>query len=269
MARRRKFKPTFIVAAMIVGFFIIYFISFAITSNKDKNGDTNIQANQEQEAGSQKNAKETDKRSLITQISDSEKIYVTDYDTDYLKIDPTMWDEFNDFFSDFKKVRSAEKMTKPIYEGHNDDGVKFQTDLEYFKVFNVKGEEYYKIPVAEKKLVDNLMKKLIYTSYNYVNNYKDWDDVSVSDGQATKNVHFWNKDDLASNIIYKRVVGKVQPEKAFERTKKNFTVKISNGKTNIEIVTMGKDYVKITVAGQTAYYEVNDKLYKYLDGFLK
>ena len=71
-------------------------------------------------------------------------------------------------------------------------------------------------------------------------------------------------DDLASKMVQKRLVGKIQPEKARARCKYKFTINIKSDNYEARVDIMGEDYVKITVNNLISYYEVSNNLYNYI-----
>ena len=152
---------------------------------------------------------------------------------------------------------------KKIYMS-NDDGVRFSTDLNLFRIYTVNEEVYYKIPVSEKTRFEKILSGSIYTSFDFVKKYKTWKNVSVSYNDQKKTIHKWKYDDLAYKMSSKRIVGKIQPEKNKERSKYNFTIDIQGDNYTLKIETMGKDYVKISSDKGEAYYEVSIALYEYL-----
>lgn len=152
---------------------------------------------------------EEDNRSLRTQIKEKKKVYISDKNIENIKIEEDMWDEIKLFFSDFKKVRNTTSSYEAVYEGYSDDGVKFSTDLNFFRVYTVNKEEYYKVPVSSKDAFKKLLDESIYTSFDLLSHYKDWKEVTITYGKEIKKVHRWKFDDLAHKMISKRVVGKV------------------------------------------------------------
>ena len=153
-----------------------------------------------------------------------------------------------------------------MYSGNSDDGIRFSTDLNYFRVYTVSKEEYYKVPVATKKEFEKILGESIYLSFDFIKKYKDWDTDEISYKGETKKIHKWKFDDLSYNMGSKRIVGKVQPQKSQERSKYNFTINIKGEHYNAKVETMGKDYVKISQGDSKtgAYYEVLTGLYDYL-----
>ena len=111
-----------------------------------------------------------------------------------------------------------------------------------------------------KKILD----KSIYTSFDFVKQYKSWKDVKVTYNGTTKSISKWKYDDLANTMAAKRVVGKVQPEKSKDRSKYNFTIQIKADNYDAIIQTMGPEYVKIESKNLSSYYEVHTALYDYI-----
>lgn len=255
MSKKRKLKKKAAILIGVVVFFIIYFISFKIGLNMEKD---------KSEVPKKVETEEEDTRSLMTQIKEKKKIYVSDKNIENIKIEEDMWNDIKFFFSDFKKVRNTTSSYEAVYEGYSDDGVKFSTDLNFFRVYTVNKEEYYKVPVDSKSAFKKLLDESIYTSFDLLSHYKDWKEVNISHGKEIKKIHRWKFDDLAHKMISKRVVGKVQPEKSKERSEYNFTIDIKGDNFAVKVETMGKDYVKVTSKKTVSYYEVHTSLFDYL-----
>ncbi len=71
-------------------------------------------------------------------------------------------------------------------------------------------------------------------------------------------------DEVSSRLISKKVVGKVQPEKSQSRSEYNFEIRIDCGGYEIQIDTMGSDYIKVVTGDSYNYYEVEPDLYDYI-----
>ncbi|MCC0654443.1 hypothetical protein [Clostridioides sp. ES-S-0001-03] len=254
MIKKRKLKKKAAILIGVVVFFIIYFISFKIGLNMEKD---------KSEVPKKVETETEDNRSLMTQIKEKKKIYVSDKNVENIKIEEDMWNEIKFFFSEFKKVRNTTSY-EAIYEGYSDDGIKFSTDLNFFRVYTVNKEEYYKVPIDSKNSFKKLLDESIYTSFDLLSHYKDWKEVTITYGKETKKVHKWKFDDLAHKMISKRVVGKVQPEKSKERSDYNFSINIKGENFAVKVDTMGKDYVKVTSKKTVSYYEVHTSLFDYL-----
>lgn len=254
MSKKRKLKKKAAILIGVVIFFIIYFISFKIGINMEKD---------KSEVPKKVETETEDNRSLMTQIKEKKKIYVSDKNVENIKIEEDMWNEVKFFFSEFKKVRNTTSY-EAIYEGYSDDGIKFSTDLNFFRVYTVNKEEYYKVPIDSKNSFKKLLDESIYTSFDLLSHYKDWKEVTITYGKETKKVHKWKFDDLEHKMISKRVVGKVQPEKSKERSDYNFSINIKGENFAVKVDTMGKDYVKVTSKKTVSYYEVHTSLFDYL-----
>ena len=254
MPKKRKVKRSVIITAMIILFFVLYYIGFKggiylQNRNSEPVKDTHIQ--------------EQDTRSLMTQIINKKKIYVSDSNIENVKIEENYWDKMTALFTEFAKVRKPSKY-EAKYSGYSDNGIRFSTDLVYFRVYNVKKEEYYKVPVATKSELEKLLNESIYTSFDFVKQYKEWKNVKITYGDKTKTIHKWKYNKLSNRMTYKRIVGKVQPEKSKERSKYNFTIDIKGDNYEAVIETMGKDYAKIVSGESEVYYEVTELLFDYL-----
>ena len=254
MAKKRKLKKSVLIGIYLIGFFLVYGGAFYIFSSIDDNGETKIEVKED---------KKEDTRELMTQLQSKNKIYMSTGDIQNIKVEQVYWDEVKYELTKFSKVRNQEKFT-PIYTGYSDDGVRFSTDLNLFRIYTVNEEVYYKIPVSEKTRFEKILSGSIYTSFDFVKKYKTWKNVSVSYNDQKKTIHKWKYDDLAYKMSSKRIVGKIQPEKNKERSKYNFTIDIQGDNYTLKIETMGKDYVKISSDKGEAYYEVSIALYEYL-----
>ena len=253
MAKRRRVKKSAILVAVIILFFSVYFLAFNISSkiaNKDTQNAVQID-------------KQEDNRSLLKQLNDKDKIYLSDKVVSDVRVDEELLEELRYSFEDISKIRTPQSYTS-IYEGYSDDGLKFSTDLNVIRIYNVNEEEYYKIPVSSKEEFKNILDKSIYTSFDFVKQYKTWTSVKITYKDTTKNLSRWKYDDLANTMASKRVVGKVQPEKSKQRSKYNFIIEIKADNYEAKIETMGENYVKINAKNLSSYYEVHTALYDYI-----
>ena len=115
-----------------------------------------------------------------------------------------------------------------------------------------------------KAELESEYRKLIYTSVDFITNKENMGSIRLYHGDKSKKVWPWKKDDLIYKILYKREVGKIQPEKEFRKSKDNYTIKMEKSGEEIYIQTMGKDFIKVTCGDNIAYYEVYPELYNYL-----
>ena len=220
-------------AISIVAFFIIYGLAFYAGTYLDNKDKPKLESKEDEEI---------DNRPLMKQLSSKKKIYMSNEEVENIKVDEIYWDEVKYELTKFSKVRKSDKFT-PIYTGYSDDGVRFSTDLNLFRIYTVNEEVYYKIPVSEKTRFEKVLSGSIYTSFDFVKKYKTWKNVSVSYNDQKKTIHKWKYDDLS---------------------KYNFTIDIQGDNYTLKIETMGKDYVKISSDKGEAYYEVSIALYEYL-----
>lgn len=254
MTKKRKIKKKVAIIIGVIGFFIVYFVSFNWGKSMEQKSESSPKKTENQDE---------DTRSLLAQISSKKKIYISDENIENIKVEEEYWNEIRFFFSEFSKVREPDSFSKK-YEGYSDDGIKFSTDLNFFRVYTVNSQEYYKVPVSIKKEFNSLIKESIYTSFDFIKQYKTWEDVTVSYNGKSKNISGWKYDDLAYKMASKRLVGKVQPEKSKERSDYNFAIKIKGKDYEVKVETMGQDYVKITSKDAESYYEVHNGLFEYL-----
>ena len=254
MAKKRKIKKRILILVGIIGFFIVYTATYIYFSKK--------QASDQPVKVENKDAQE-DSRSLLAQMKTTDTVYMSDKNLQDVRVEQEYWNQIKFFSTKFKEVRKPGNYESK-YEGYVDNGIRFSTDLDYFRIFTVNKEEFYKIPVSEKKIFDKLLQESIYTSIDSVKKYKTWDSIEIIYGDEVKKPWRWNYDDLAYSISVKRLVGKIQPEKSKERSPYNFIVKIKGDGYSITLETMGDDYVKVTSDKATAYYEVHNGLFNYL-----
>lgn len=253
MAKKRKLKKQVVLMIAIIAFFAVYFIAFNIGTYLDKQNEETVKQVEETE----------DTRPLINQLRSKSKIYISNSELENIRIEESSWEEIQYLFSKFTKIRTPEKF-EPIYTGYTDDGLKFSTDFNYLRVYTVKQEEYYKVPIENKSEFETVLKESMYTSFDLVKQYKTWKNVTITYNGNKKTIHKWKFDDLSYKMAAKRLVGKVQPEKSKERSEYNFTIDIKGENYEVSIETMGKDYVKITSGELQAYYEVYTGLFEYI-----
>ncbi len=93
MSKKRKLKKK---AAILIGVvvFIIYFISFRIGINMEKD---------KSEVPKKVEKEEEDNRSLRTQIKEKKKVYISDKNIENIKIEEDMWDEIKLFSQILRK----------------------------------------------------------------------------------------------------------------------------------------------------------------------
>lgn len=264
-------KTTQIIILMAI-FFLFYFISFNgfkgwIDSNKKEDVvtiDTRGEKNQIDEDLDRKE-KEEKKKSGMQRLHESRKLFISNDEVENIKIDGEILDSFKRISISFVKLRGIEGEFKPKNKGNSNNNISFETDMNYFVIKYDNKTEYYKIPVAVKNDFEDMYTRMIYTSVDYITNKKDLGKIVLYKGDEQKSVLPWRKDDLVDKILYKREVGKIQPEKDFNKSKVNFTIKINKSNREIVIQTMGMDFIKVTSGDNVAYYEVYQDLYKYLD----
>ena len=250
---KRKVKRSAIFIIGIISFFMIYFISFkAFSGLGHKEGSKPVSTEEK-----------VDSRSLLSQFKSKNKIYISDGNVSNVRMEDEKVEEFRYSFNEFSKIRTPDSY-KPVYEGYTDDDIRFSTDLNVFRVYTVNKEEYYKVPVSYKKEFKEILDTSIYTSFDFIKQYKTWKQVTIDYGDETKKVIGWSYDDLASKMVQKRLVGKIQPEKARARCKYKFTINIKSDNYEARVDIMGEDYVKITVNNLISYYEVSNNLYNYI-----
>ncbi|WAW15034.1 hypothetical protein [Peptostreptococcus equinus] len=266
----RKNKLAFIILCALI-FFAIYIGAFSAVRNhieKSKttdvlNVDTGNEKNKVEKQIEIKN-KEEAKKSLSILLSQSKKVYIADEDVENIKITGSILDNFDRHLEMFVKIRSIDDTFNAKYHGYSEDGIKFQTDFNYMKIIKGSRVEVYKIPVAMKDDFENLYRRMIYTSVDFITSKKGLGKIEVYHKNDKKRIMPWNKDDLVYKILYKREVGKIQPEKEFSETKDNYTIKMEKSGVDLTIQTMGKDFIKVICGDNTAYYEVYPDLYNYM-----
>lgn len=259
------------VVVVILIFMLLYSISFKMARiNIDKGQtmdimsvDTGGEKTKTQEAMEAKKAEEA-KKSLLVRFKESKKIYISDEETENIKISGETLEQFKRKAEVFVKVRNLDDDFKTSNKGYTDNSLNFKTDFNYFVITSGKRVENYKIPVSMKAELEAEYRKLIYTSVDFITNKENMGSIRIYHGDESKKVWPWKKDDLIYKILYKREVGKIQPEKEFKKSKDNYTIKMEKSGVKIFIQTMGKDFIKVTCGDNTAYYEVFPELYNYL-----
>lgn len=259
------------VVVVILIFMLLYSISFKMARiNIDKGQtmdimsvDTGGEKTKTQEAMEAKKAEEA-KKSLLVRFKESKKIYISDEETENIKISGETLEQFKRKAEVFVKVRNLDDDFKTSNKGYTDNSLNFKTDFNYFVITSGKRVENYKVPVSMKAELEAEYRKLIYTSVDFITNKENMGSIRIYHGDESKKVWPWKKDDLIYKILYKREIGKIQPEKEFKKSKDNYTIKMEKSGVKIFIQTMGKDFIKVTCGDNTAYYEVFPELYNYL-----
>ena len=259
------------VVVVILIFMLLYSISFKMARiNIDKGQtmdimsvDTGGEKTKTQEAMEAKKAEEA-KKSLLVRFKESKKIYISDEETENIKISGETLEQFKRKAEVFVKVRNLDDDFKTSNKGYTDNSLNFKTDFNYFVITSGKRVENYKVPVSMKAELEAEYRKSIYTSVDFITNKENMGSIRIYHGDESKKVWPWKKDDLIYKILYKREVGKIQPEKEFKKSKDNYTIKMEKSGVKIFIQTMGKDFIKVTCGDNTAYYEVFPELYNYL-----
>lgn len=267
-----KLNKTLLLLLIIILFFVIYFFSFKLSRNyiQSKTGedvvsiDTRGEKSKIEEDIELRNKAES-KMQPLQKFNQSKKLFISDDSVENIKIEGEMLENLKRLSTSFVKVRSIEGEFNPQNRGNTNNNVKFETDFNYFVVESDGKKENYKVPISVKEDFQGMYKRMIYTSVDYIKNKDGVGDIRVYKGNEEKGVFPWKKDDLINKILYKREVGKIQPQKEFHRTKTNFTIKIEKNGNKIDIQTMGKDFIQVTNSDNVAYYEVYQDLYNYLD----
>lgn len=259
MAKKRRIKRSVFVVIAIILFFCVYIGSFIFFSSKNNSSKENAVKIEDTE----------DNRSLLKQLGEKEKIYLSDAIVSDVRVEEESLEELRYSFEDISKIRKPASY-KSTYEGYSDDGLKFSTNLDVIRIYTVNKEEYYKIPVSSKDEFKKILDKSIYTSFDFIKQYKTWKEVKITYKDTTKNLSKWKYDDLANTMAAKRVVGKVQPERSKQRSKYNFVIEIKADNYEAKVKIMGANYVKIESKNLNSYYEVHTALYDYIkDDVLK
>ena len=259
------------VVVVILIFMLLYSISFKMARiNIDKGQtmdimsvDTGGEKTKTQEAMEAKKAEDA-KKTLLVRFKESKKIYISNEETENIKISGETLEQFKRKTEVFVKVRNLDDDFKTSNKGYTDNNLHFKTDFNYFVITSGKRVENYKVPVSMKAELESEYRKLIYTSVDFITNKENMGSIRIYHGDESKKVWPWKKDDLIYKILYKREVGKIQPEKEFKKSKDNYTIKMEKSGEEIYIQTMGKDFIRVTCGDNIAYYEVYPELYNYL-----
>ncbi len=270
---KKNFKKSTILILAIIGFLFLYMFSFKMSRGYIKhqieknNSLTNIANDGEKTRVQQEldNKKMLEnKKGLLLRLKESKKAYLSDDQVENIKIEGSALEDFKRATSNFVKVREVEENFKAENKGKTNNDIQFETDFNYFLLKSGKKKEAYKIPISDKKDFQNMYRRMIYTSVEFITADGSIGDVKVYHGNEEKNIYFWKKKDLINKILYKREVGKIQPEKEFSKEKDNYTIKIEKSGKELTIQTMGKDFIKVSCGDNNAYYEVYPDLYNYL-----
>ena len=259
------------VVVVILIFMLLYSISFKMARiNIDKGQtmdimsvDTGGEKTKTQEAMEAKKAEDA-KKTLLVRFKESKKIYISNEETENIKISGETLEQFKRKTEVFVKVRNLDDDFKTSNKGYTDNNLHFKTDFNYFVITSGKRVENYKVPVSMKAELESEYRKLIYTSVDFITNKENMGSIRLYHGDKSKKVWPWKKDDLIYKILYKREVGKIQPEKEFRKSKDNYTIKMEKSGEEIYIQTMGKDFIRVTCGDNIAYSEVYPELYNYL-----
>lgn len=211
---------------------------------------------------------ETSEISLVNKFVNSSHIYLSDKDTDKIKI-------FDEYIESIKHFLNTSTMQirepisfKPTYEGLSSLGVKLYTDLDVIKLEDFGVSKYYKVAEGVKKDFQNLLKKAIYFSTDSLKNSKEWKEVKViyKNKNEEKTIRRSGYEEFASKLSIVRSCGKIQPEKSLKNSKKNFEITIlTKNNMTYKITIMGKDYVKINLDNENEeYFEVKSSFFDYL-----
>jgi len=225
--------------------------------------DTGGEKTKTQEAMEAKKAEDA-KKTLLVRFKESKKIYISNEETENIKISGETLEQFKRKTEVFVKVRNLDDDFKTSNKGYTDNNLHFKTDFNYFVITSGKRVENYKVPVSMKAELESEYRKLIYTSVDFITNKENMGSIRIYHGDKSMKVWPWKKDDLIYKILYKREVGKIQPEKEFRKSKDNYTIKMEKSGEEIYIQTMGKDFIRVTCGDNIAYYEVYPELYNYL-----
>lgn len=207
-------------------------------------------------------------QSLVNRFTNSSHIYLSNNDTEKIKV----FDEYIKSLKDFLSISTMqirEPLTfKPTYEGLSSSGVKFYTDLDIIKFEDFDNIKYYKVAEGVKEDFKNLLTKSIYFSVDSLKNCDNWKEVKIisTKNNTSKTIRKKNFEDFASKISIIRSCGKIQPEKSQLKSKQNFEVLIKT-KNNMDykLSIMGKDYIKIMLDDNNEeYFEVKSTFYDYI-----
>lgn len=206
--------------------------------------------------------------SLQSKFISGSHIYLSDDKMERVKI----FEDFKEYLSDFfntstMKIREP-KSFKSLYEGLSSSGVKMSTDLDVIKFEYMNNTTYYKIAESVKNDFKDLLTKIIYFSPSSLKNTSNWADIHVTlNNQTESSIKVKKKDfdELASKISIVRKCGKIQPERNNEQSKKQFLMELNTTSGKYEILTMGKNYVKITFNNNfIEYFEVQPYFFEFL-----
>lgn len=271
---KKKLNKSAIIIIAIIVFFLLYFLSFKLARGylvKHGSNDTTNVMNVENDGEKTEVQKEIEmkktqenKKGALERFKESKKMYISDEEVKNIKVEGETLESFKRSMSNFVVVRSVGEEFHPDNKGKTNNDVRFETDFNYFQVTAGNKKEYYKIPVSDKEDFRNMYRRMIYTSVDFITNGDKIGEMKLYHKNEEKKVWPWKKKDLIHKILYKREVGKIQPEKEFSKSKQNYTIKIKKSGVELSIQTMGKDFIKVHCGDNIAYYEVYTDLYDYL-----
>ncbi|MFI3211423.1 MAG: hypothetical protein R3Y64_10305 [Peptostreptococcaceae bacterium] len=207
---------------------------------------------------------ETEYNNIMRTFLNSKQIFIENSNIGIVEIDDITWYNLKVLFADFSEIRSDERFI-PLYEGHNGRGIRFETNFDIFRVYTVNQEKFFKVPIAIQPLIQDLLDDFLYTSMDYVKQYRRWSSLSISNGSKTKRIAKYNHSKIAYQLNTKRRIGDIQPLKSKAKSEIDYSIeaKGDNG-YYFKLETMGKDYIKISNEHNEVYYEVNHSVYNYL-----
>lgn len=265
-------NPFFVFVFFILVILVLYMFAFKFSRTiivSEQQSQAKMEEKSENTAQNELAVKkyEESKKTVLQRFIESKNVYISDEKVDNIKISDQTRDNFMREIETFVRVRSVGDDFSPKNYGKDSSNIEFRTDFNFFEIKKDKKVEYYKIPVGVKEDFEKMYNRYIYTSIAFITNKDDVGKIYIYYGNEKKRV-WWppTKKDLIGKILYKREVGKIQPEKEYEKTKKNYTIKMEKSDIKVNIQTMGKDFIKVTTGDNIAYYEVYTDLYNFLAG---
>ncbi|SHH38112.1 hypothetical protein [Tepidibacter thalassicus] len=234
---------------MVIGL-LIFIISFFITSFTTKESDK----------AEETISTNTKKISLIDELKRQGNIQISNENLKYITVE----DEFLDNFKYY--LRKAEKLDKNVdfkckFKGRAKD-IEFFTDFNYLKISQNKRSEYYKFPSNDKKNIEKLFDKEIYTAFDAVKNYENWNTVVVEYSGKKKEISDLKK--FNEQINKKRKISQYQATKIADEAEENFYITVKTDNYEFYIQTIGRNAIGVYYKDYKSYYEIDRDFYNYL-----
>ncbi|SHJ98441.1 hypothetical protein [Tepidibacter formicigenes] len=228
---------------------LIFIISFFITSFKTKDS-----------SDESKEAINTKEVSLINELKKQKSIQISNKNLEDIDVEEEFYTDFKYYLGKLNKLDNSVEFNE-VFTGKGDN-IEFSTDFNYIKVTGYNKIDYFEIPSNEKEGIRNLFNKEIYTSFDSIKNYKNWDNVIAEYKDKKKEIS--NLKEFDEKIIKKRKISQYQASKMEEQVKDNFYITINAKEYEFYIQTIGKNAIGVYYKNYKSYYEIDNDFYNYL-----